>query len=70
MAAPPLATAPGGGADLKDLNHAYIHWVVQTHRRAKTFEEFVAGSGISVPPPPAGKKYVIDQAGFIAVVNQ
>jgi len=69
-AAPPVATSPDGGADLKDLNHAYIRWVVQTHRRAKTFEEFVAGSGISVPAAPAGKKYVMDQAGFIAVVNQ
>jgi len=70
MAAPPVATAPNGGADLKDLNHAYIRWVVQTHQRAKTFEEFVAGSGISVPAAPVGKKYVIDKAGFIALVNQ
>jgi hypothetical protein len=68
--APPVAIAPDGGADLKDLNHVYIRWVAQTHRRAKTFEEFVAASRISVPAAPTGKKYVMDQAGFIALVNQ
>lgn len=67
---PPVATAPEGGADLRDLNHAYIRWVLQTRKHAKTFEEFVAASGISVPPAPAGKKYLIDKAGFIALVNQ
>ena len=67
---PPVATAPQGGADLKDLNHAYISWVVQNHRHAKTFEEFATASGISIPPAPPGKKYVIDKAGFINVANQ
>jgi len=65
-----VATAPEGGADLRDLNHAYIRWIVQTHQRAKTFEDFVAISGVKVPPPPAGKKYIIDHAGFIAIQNQ
>jgi hypothetical protein len=65
-----VAAAPDGGADLRDLNHAYIGWVVRSHQRAKTFEEFVAASGTKVPPPPAGKKYVIDHAGFIAIQNQ
>jgi hypothetical protein len=65
-----IAAAPDGGADLRDLNHAYIGWIVQTHQRVKTFEEFVALSGTKVPPPPAGKKYVIDHAGFIAIQNQ
>lgn len=65
-----VAAAPGGGADLKDLNHAYIRWIIQSHRHAKTFEEFVAASHISVPPAPAGKKYVIDKAGFVALINR
>jgi hypothetical protein len=64
-----IAASPNGGADLKQLNHAYIGWVIQTGRHAKTFEEFVAASGMSVPPPPAGKKYVIDRNGFINVAN-
>jgi hypothetical protein len=65
-----VAAAPDGGADLRDLNHAYIGWIVRTHQRAKTFEEFVAASGTKVPPPPAGKKYVIDHAGFIAIKDE
>jgi hypothetical protein len=74
--APPPASAsvvitvnPAGGADLKQLNHAYVGWVMQNRRRPKNFEEFVKLSGIQIPPPPAGKKYVIDGHGFINYVN-
>ena len=72
--APPPASAPvvvavnpAGGADLKQLNHAYVGWVLQNRRRPNSFEEFVVQSGVKVPPPPAGKKYVIDKYGFINV---
>jgi hypothetical protein len=64
-----VAVSPDGGADLKQLNHAYIDWVMQNRRRPTSFEEFVKLSGIQVPPPPAGKKYVIDGHGFINYVN-
>jgi hypothetical protein len=74
--APPAAAAPvvvasnpDGGADLKQLNHAYVGWVMQNRRRPQSFEEFVRLSGIQVPPPPAGKKYVIDGHGFINYAN-
>jgi len=65
-----VPSSPDGGADLRALNHAYIGWIVQTHQRVTSFEQFVSISGIKVPPPPAGKKYVIDHAGFIAIQNQ
>jgi hypothetical protein len=69
-----LATNAAGvtnaAPDLKQLNHAYIAWIVQNRRHLKTFEEFVSVSGMQVPPPPAGKKYIIDHSGFIALVNQ
>ena len=64
-----VAANPDGGADLKQLNHAYVGWVMQNRRRPKSFEEFVQLSGIKVPPPPAGKKYVIDGYGFINYAN-
>jgi hypothetical protein len=67
----PVVIAPSAddGADLKQLNHAYIGWIVQNRRRPKSFEEFVALSGIQLPQPPAGKRYVIDQNGFINFAN-
>jgi hypothetical protein len=64
-----VAVNPAGGADLKQLNHAYIGWVLQNRRRPSSFEEFVKLSGIQIPPAPAGKKYVIDGHGFINYVN-
>ena len=64
-----IAASPNGGADLSTLNQAYIGWVIQNHRHAKSFEEYVAASGISVPPLPAGKKYIIDKNGFINYAN-
>jgi hypothetical protein len=64
-----VAASPEGGADLKQLNHAYIGWIVQNRRRPKSFEEYVALSGVQVPPPPAGKKYVIDKNGYINLEN-
>src|ERR1700722_6330620 len=65
---PPTAQTPAvapAAPDLSALNHDYIGWVIQNNRHAKTFEEYVAASGITPPPPPAGKKYVIDKNGFI-----
>ena len=64
-----IAASPDGGADLKQLNHAYIGWIVQNRRRPKSFDEYVALSGVQIPPPPAGKKYVIDKNGFINLAN-
>ena len=68
--APVVAASPDGGADLRQLNHIYISWIVQNRRRAKSFDDFVSSSGAQVPPAPAGKKYVIDNNGFIALANQ
>jgi hypothetical protein len=65
-----VAASPDGGVDLKQLNHAYVGWIVQTRRSPGTFEEYVAMSGVKVPPPPPGKKFVIDQNGFINLANK
>jgi hypothetical protein len=60
---------PAGGADLKALNRAYIGWIVKNRQRPKSFDEYIALSGVQVPPPPTGKKYVIDKNGFINFAN-
>jgi hypothetical protein len=64
-----IATNPDGGVDLKALNHAYTGWIVQTRRAPSSFEDYVAQSGVKVPPPPPGKRYVIDKNGFINFAN-
>jgi hypothetical protein len=61
---------PDGSVDLKALNHAYINWIVQTRQAPKSFEDYVSKSGVKVPLPPPGKKYVIDHNGFINLANK
>jgi hypothetical protein len=65
-----VAASPDGTPDLKALNQAYIGWIVQNRQRPKNLDEFFKLSGIQFPPPPAGKKYVIDGSGFINLANQ
>jgi hypothetical protein len=69
-AAPIAVPATPGEPNLAQINHAYIGWIMQTHRHAKTYEEFVAASGVQIAPPPAGKKFIIDKRGYIALVSQ
>jgi len=67
--AAPATNAATASADLQSLNQQLIRWVVQNHQRPKSFEDFVARANVQVPPPPAGKKYVIDKRGFVALVD-
>ncbi len=55
--------------DLRPLNRALMQWVTQNHRAAANFEEFAASANIQIPPPPPGKKYVINSHGLINLVN-
>ena len=68
--AAPVPADPDGGADMRALNHAYIGWIVANRRRPRDFDDFATSSGIQIPPAPAGKKYIIDKSGFIALANQ
>ena len=65
-----VPVSPDGTPDLRSINQAYIRWIVQNRQRPKDFDDFVALSGAHLPPPPAGKKYVIDKNGFINFANQ
>lgn len=72
---PPLP-APGGTAItdkgetvLQQLNHAVIQYRIRNHHVPGSFEEFVASANIQAPPPPAGKKYAINNRGLIVVVD-
>ena len=56
--------------DLAELNRNLIRWVVRNKRRPASFEEFAATAGAPIPPPPAGKKYVIAANMHVQLVNQ
>ena len=52
------------------MERVLVGWVIRNRQRPKSFEAFVAASGIQVPPPPAGKKYVIAKNMHIVLVDQ
>ena len=65
----PAAITNSAGPDLRALNQALIGWRIQNRRVPASFAEFAASAGIQIPPPPAGKKYVINSHGLISLVN-
>lgn len=72
-AVPPQLAAPSG-ADLQARNihqmeRVLVGWIISTHHRPNSFEEFVAATRIQVPPPPPGKKYVIAKNMHIILVD-
>ena len=68
-AAEPLAT-PTGEPDMPALNRALLRWVLANRRPPANFADFSATAGVPIPPPPAGKKYVIAKDMHIVLVNQ
>ena len=64
-----VANPANNAADLKQLNRALVQWIIRNHQSPKNFEDFVARAQIQVAPPPAGKKYIIDKRGFVALVD-
>jgi hypothetical protein len=68
----PVASAvqPNGQVDLAELNRTLIRWIVRNRRAPGNFQEFASSAGITVPPPPPGKKYIIAPNMHIQLVNQ
>jgi hypothetical protein len=71
-AAPEPIVVPDGGsteANLNQLSHALRKYVAGSRSVPKDFNDFLVKSGVQLPPPPAGKKYVI-QGQVIALADQ
>ena len=63
---------PDGGsteANLNQLSHALRKYVAGARSVPKDFNDFLVKSGVQPPPPPAGKKYVI-QGQVVALADQ
>jgi len=54
---------------LQGLNRALVGWMIRNHRHPKTFEEFASSANMQIPEPPAGKKYTLNERGFIILVS-
>jgi hypothetical protein len=69
-----LATnAPGvtnAAPDFAELRRALARWLVRNRRPPANFEDFAATAGVVIPPPPAGKKYVITKDMHIQLVDR
>ena len=53
-----------------NLNREVRRWVLRYRRLPKNFEDFAANSGLQIPPPPAGKKYVLDKKYHVILAPQ
>ncbi len=69
VALAPLAT-PHRQPDKGELNRTMIRWIVGRRRPPANFEEFAATPGVTIPPPPAGKKYIIAPNMHVQLVNK
>lgn len=65
-----VAAAPNAGPDLGALNQALRGWLMRNRRVPASFEEFASTAGVTIPPPPAGKKYAITKRMEVVLVNR
>jgi hypothetical protein len=71
-AAPEPIVVPDSGSpegNLNQLSRALRKYVAGSRSLPKDFNDFLAKSGVQPPPPPAGKKYVI-QGLVVALADQ
>ena len=54
---------------LQTLNKAMIGWMIKNHRHPQNFAEFASSTDVQIPAPPPGKKYTLNQRGFITLVD-
>jgi hypothetical protein len=65
-----VLTQPDGQVDMPELQRSVIRWVLANRRRPVNFEDFAATAGVQIPPPPAGKKYILNKEMHVLLVNR
>jgi hypothetical protein len=66
----PPVVQPNGEPDLGEINRHLLRWMMRNQRRPNSFEDFAATAGVTIPPPPAGKKYIIAKDMRIQLVSK
>jgi len=56
--------------NLAELTRELRRWIVATKKRPTSFEDFVVNAKITVPPPPAGKKYALSKEMRVELVDR
>ena len=69
-AATTVSEAAPAEPDLGELNRQLRRWLVANRRPPKNFEDFAANTTPQIPPPPPGKKYVIDPKMHVLLVKR
>ena len=64
------AAATNAAPDLAELNRDLLRWILRNRRKPASFEDFSATAGVVIPPPPAGKRYVIAKDMHIQLVDR
>jgi hypothetical protein len=66
--APPVVKG-NGEPDLHQLDNSIMHWVFAHQRAPSSFQEFASSADVTVPPPPAGKKYAFGAHYHVILVD-
>jgi len=54
---------------LVQLNRAILRYRMQSNHNPGSVEEASAVTGIQLPPPPSGKKYILNRKGFVVLTD-
>ena len=64
------APAADGQVDVAEIQRSVIRWIVSHHARPADFAAFAASADMKIPPPPAGKKFILTPDMHVKVVDR
>jgi len=65
----PFVVDTNSGVDLAELNREVKRWMAANQKVPSSFEDFAVQSKVTIPPAPAGKKYVLSKEMRVVLVD-